>query len=404
MNIPTESKKGLVPVNMEIFKRYISDKTKDNEISKKFAKFNNFLDLQEKNVEILNNAFSQYGPNHLIENNPRIKATRRQTKRPSINYTLFKPINTNINDSNKGIKIKILKNSILKKKNEINIRLNNDLNQPFYNNLFNSTDNFNNFPKMAESKKDLVFAKNKINTISSKLLNADIKNKNIINNIINQRNNNYIIEKLNLKTSYILNKTDGLFNRSKKILNFMEFYNINTTKSRKELEKESKVINMNSISYKTMNSIYKKNNNKNKLFYDIKQIKDINNNIVNCIEKSEIKLIKKNKTFQKRYKKNEVKFFGNEDLKLMKNNKKKGKSNKKDIFRNSVKEIYIPRKIFGKTKIKTLSEEIKLRKQKEKKFYDTIDNIILNNDLFVYDINKIDKRLKMKRDKELINS
>ena len=184
----------------------------------------------------------------------------------------------------------------------------------------------------------------------------------------------------------------------------MEFYNINTTKSRKELEKESKVINMNSISYKTMNSIYKKNNNKNKLFYDIKQIKDINNNIVNCIEKSEIKLIKKNKTFQKRYKKNEVKFFGNEDLKLMKNNKKKGKSNKKDIFRNSVKEIYIPRKIFGKIKIKTLSEEIKLRKQKEKKFYDTIDNIILNNDLFVYDINKIDKRLKMKRDKELINS
>ena len=88
----------------------------------------------------------------------------------------------------------------------------------------------------------------------------------------------------------------------------------------------------------------------------------------------------------------------------MKNNKKKGKSNKKDIFRNSVKEIYIPRKIFGKIKIKTLSEEIKLRKQKEKKFYDIIDNIILNNDLFVYDINKIDKRLKMKRDKELINS
>jgi hypothetical protein len=404
MNIPTESKKGLVPVNMEIFKRYISDKTKDNEISKKFAKFNNFLDLQEKNVEILNNAFSQYGPNHLIENNPRIKATRRQTKRPSVNYTLFKPINTDINDSNKGIKIKILKNSKLKRKNEINIRLNNDINQPFYNNLFNSTDNFNNFPEMTESKKDLVFAKNKINTISSKLLNADIKNKNIINNIINQRNNNYIIEKLNLKTSYILNKTDGLFNRSKKILNFMEFYNINTTKSRKELEKESKVINMKSISYKTLNSIYKKNNNKNKLFYDIKQIKDINNNIVNCIEKSEIKLIKKNKTFQKRYKKNEVKFFGNEDLKLMKNNKKKGKSNKKDIFRNSVKEIYIPRKIFGKIKIKTLSEEIKLRKQKEKKFYDTIDNIILNNDLFVYDINKIDKRLKMKRDKELINS
>ena len=404
MNIPTESKKWLVPVNMEIFKRYISDKTKDNEISKKFAKFNNFLDLQEKNVEILNNAFSQYGPNHFIENNPRIKATRRQTKRPSVNFTVFKPINTDINDSNKGIKIKILKNSKLKKKKEINIRLNNDLNQPFYNNLFNSTDNFNNFPKMTESKKDLVFAKNKINTISSKLLNADIKNKNIINNIINQRNNNYIIEKLNLKTSYILNKTDGLFNRSKKILNFMEFYNINTTKSRKELEKESKVINMNSISYKTMNSIYKKNNNKNKLFYDIKQIKDINNNIVNCIEKSEIKLIKKNKTFQKRYKKNEVKFFGNEDLKLMKNNKKKGKSNKKDIFRNSVKEIYIPRKIFGKIKIKTLSEEIKLRKQKEKKFYDTIDNIILNNDLFVYDINKIDKRLKMKRDKELINS
>ena len=80
-------------------------------------------------------------------------------------------------------------------------------------------------------------------------------------------------------------------------------------------------------------------------------------------------------------------------------------STNKEFFINlSVKEIYIPRKIFGKIKIKTLSEEIKLRKQKEKKFYDTIDNIILNNDLFVYDINKIDKRLKMKRDKELINS
>ena len=80
--------------------------------------------------------------------------------------------------------------------------------------------------------------------------------------------------------------------------------------------------------------------------------------------------------------------------------KKRIKKKKKD-FRYSLKEIQ-QKKIFANNYKKpiTVSEEIKLRKKKEKNFYNFIDNIMLNNNLFLYDINKIDKRLNLKKENE----
>ena len=176
----------------------------------------------------------------------------------------------------------------------------------------------------------------------------------------------------------------------------MEFYNIN--KNKKEPENESNIGNMNSISYKTMNNIYQINPDKNKLFFDIEEIKDINSNLNTKIEKSEIKQNLKSKKFNKKYKRNETKLFGNEDIKVIKNIKKKNKKKSFDYFRQSQKGMKYAQKVIGNNykREKTVSEEINLRKQKEKNFYDLIDNIILNNNLFVYDINKIDKRLRLK--------
>ena len=168
--------------------------------------------------------------------------------------------------------------------------------------------------------------------------------------------------------------------------------------NQKESEQESNIIN--TMSYKTTNNIYNKDRNKNMLYYDIKRIKDINCNCKDKIEKTETRLNLKSKKFNKKYKQNEIKFFGNEELKLLKNIRKKNKEKK--IIR-SHKEIYIPRKIFGNSynKERTVSEQIRLRKQKEKLFYDKVDNIMLNNDLFVYDINKIYKRLRLKNQNKI---
>ena len=387
--IANKNRNTLEPMNIYVFKRYISDRTKDIDINRSFKKFNNFVLSEEKDYAILNNAFSEYGSKYMNKSQSKRIKSRRNTKRMSLNFSLYKIKNSITSD--------ILNNNYLKnmkvKNKPINLKTSSTKNDKKSNitiNIFNKTLN-NKLPKMKEIKKELLIFKNNVNTISSKIINPNKKNIKI-NNCIIRRND--ISEEDKFKINLSLNKTDGLFNtfkKSKKRINFVEFYNINSNK--KEVEKESNMIN--TISYKTMNNIYQKNSNKNMLYYDIKRIKDINYNCKNKIEKIETKLNIKSKKFNKKYKQHEIKFFGNQELKLLKNNQYKNK--KKKIIR-SHKEIYIPRKIFGNNnnKERTISEEIQLRKQKEKQFYDKIDNIMLNNDLFVYDINKIDKRLRLK--------
>ena len=380
----TKKRKTLIPINIDIFKKYISDRANDNDINRSFKKFKNFILSEEKDYETLNNAFSEYGSNNNInQNETKNRRNKGNAKRLSLNFSMYKVKNPDISDKStknifKDIKIK---------NNKFNIKTiskRNNVNNIFTN--FNKTLN-NKFDKKKEIKKELLIYKKRINTISSKILKSNNNKINIeINDFIKKRN------KITDKTNLNLNKTDGLFNafkKSRKRINFIEFYNLN----KKDLEEESNVINI--ISYKTMNNIYQKNMNQNKLFYDIKIIKDINNNFKNKIEKTESKLVIKAKKFNKKYKKNKFKFFGNEELKLLKNKKK---NKEKKII--SQKEIYLPQKIFGNNskKERTISEEINLRKKKEKKFYDLIDNIMLNNDLFVYDINKIDKRLRLKKE------
>ena len=407
MNISSKNRKILTPINFYIFKRYISDSSNDSEINRSIKKFKMLLDSEEKSYEILNNAFSQYGTNYISVTQSKRKRSRKTTKRMSINYPLFKPNSTDINDKN------ITKNIFLKKnktKNIINIKAetknnknNTNTNKRYNNFLINTiTNKFSRLKeKENENEKDILNFNNKKKNLSKDILYPDnLKIK--INNNIKKRNNQLNeTEKKFLKTKNILNKTDQCFNNniqsSKKILNFMEFYNINSNK--KESEKGSYPINMNSISYKTMNNIYDINN-PYKLLYDIKQIRDINSEIVNKIEKSEMKINLKGKEFNKKCKKSEIKYFGNEELKLLKKIEKKNKEKKKD-FRYSLKEIQ-QKKIFANNYKKpiTVSEEIKLRKKKEKNFYNFIDNIMLNNNLFLYDINKIDKRLKLKKENE----
>ena len=407
MNISSKNRKILTPINFYIFKRYISDRSNDSEINRSIKKFKMLLDSEEKSYEILNNAFSQYGTNYISVTQSKRKKSRKTTKRMSINYPIFKPNSTDINDKN------ITKNIFLKKnktKNIINIKAETKNNK----NNTNTNKRYNNFliktitnkfsrlkEKENENEKDILNFNNKKKNLSKDILYPDnLKIK--INNNIKKRNNQLNeTEKKFLKTKNILNKTDQCFNNniqsSKKILNFMEFYNINSNK--KESEKGSYPINMNSISYKTMNNIYDINN-PYKLLYDIKQIRDINSEIINKIEKSEMKINLKGKEFNKKCKKSEIKYFGNEELKLLKKIEKKNKEKKKD-FRYSLKEIQ-QKKIFANNYKKpiTVSEEIKLRKKKEKNFYNFIDNIMLNNNLFLYDINKIDKRLNLKKENE----
>ena len=50
----------LAPINLYIFKKYISDRSKDNEINKSFKQFKSFLNSEEKSYIALNNAFSLY--------------------------------------------------------------------------------------------------------------------------------------------------------------------------------------------------------------------------------------------------------------------------------------------------------------------------------------------------------
>ena len=414
MNISTKNRKMLTPINIDVFKRYVSDRTNDNEINNSYKKFKIFLDSEEKDVEILNNAFSEFGSLNNL-NQTRLKKSRHSTKKMALNYPLFKLISKDVN-SKSHIKInpnlfvkktKINKNNknnknktIIKTSNIINTNNSNDKDNNRNKKYYNTFTSNHKFPNLKLNKKELINYKNQVNTTSNKFLNNKEYSNPKINNIDIKKSNESLDKNIITRNNY-LNKTSGLFNninKSKKILNFMEFYNIN--KNKKEPENESNIGNMNSISYKTMNNIYQINPDKNKLFFDIEEIKDINSNLNTKIEKSEIKQNLKSKKFNKKYKRNETKFFGNEDIKVIKNIKKKNKKKSFDYFRQSQKGMKYAQKVIGNNykREKTVSEEINLRKQKEKNFYDLIDNIILNNNLFVYDINKIDKRLRLKQE------
>jgi len=410
MNISTKNRKMLTPINIDVFKRYISDRTNDNEINNSFKKFKIFLDSEEKNVEILNNAFSEFGSLNNL-NQTRLKKPRHSSKKMTLNYPLFKLINKDVN-SKSHIKInpnifvkktKINKNNknktTIKASNIINTNNSTDKDNNRNKNYYNTFTSNHKFPNLKLNKKELIINKNQVNTTSNKFLNSKEYSSPKMN--INNKKINESLDKNIITRNNYLNKTSGLFNninKSKKILNFMEFYNIN--KNKKEPENESNLGNMNSISYKTMNNIYQINPNKNKLFFDIEEIKGINSNLNTKIEKSEIKQSLKSKKFNKKYKRNETKFFGNEDIKVIKNIKKRNKKKSFDYLKQSQRGMKYAQKVIGNNykREKTVSEEINLRKQKEKNFYDLIDNIILNNNLFVYDINKIDKRLRLKQE------
>jgi len=283
----------------------------------------------------LNNSFSLYGTNYINENRTRRKRNTRSTNRISINNQLYNQNFTDINDNyirtkNDFLKkIKIKENiTSIKSQNKTN---NNNTNKIYNNFLINS--NHNKYNKLKNNDKNIL---NNSSMKVKSLSNSDYLK--IINNNENKNdklihNNNFILKAKNNINS--LNKTKGCFRlkNTKKILNFLEFYNINSNK--KETEKESNKINMNSISYKTMNNIYEnknKNRNRNKLFYDIKHVKDINSKIINNIEKSEDKIKLKRKQFNKKYKKNALKFFGNEEIKLLKYNGKQMQKKKNRLL------------------------------------------------------------------------
>lgn len=283
----------------------------------------------------MNNSFSLYGTNYINENRTRRKRNTRSTNRISINNQLYNQNFTDINDNyirtkNDFLKkIKIKENiTSIKSQNKTN---NNNTNKIYNNFLINS--NHNKYNKLKNNDKNIL---NNSSMKVKSLSNSDYLK--IINNNENKNdklihNNNFILKAKNNINS--LNKTKGCFRlkNTKKILNFLEFYNINSNK--KETEKESNKINMNSISYKTMNNIYEnknKNRNRNKLFYDIKHVKDINSKIINNIEKSEDKIKLKRKQFNKKYKKNALKFFGNEEIKLLKYNGKQMQKKKNRLL------------------------------------------------------------------------
>lgn len=396
MNSFSKNKKALTPISIDIFKRYIADKTYENDINKKLKNVNNFIASEEKHYEILNNAFSQFESNDLNDNALKRGKNRGLTKM-SLNFKYLNLINKELDDKNININ-NVIKNKKIKSQNIFNIKIisKNHKKNNIYNNTFNNTIG-NLFPKKKENKSKIMSPIN----ISSKKLNLN-SSKDLIkkNDIINKKNIKFDNK---IRTNYVLNKTEGLFHsikNSKKILNFQEFYNLNTN-SKKELKKESDINNINTISYKTMNNIQPNIIKQNKLYYDIKEIKDINSKILNKMEKSEVKSNRKSKRFKLRYHKSENKFFGNEDIKIIKSNRKKNRP-KIDYNRYSHKAL-LSQKIFANNykKPKIISEEIKLRKEKEKNFYDLIDNIIMNNNIFVYDINKIDKRLRLKKEYEL---
>ena len=73
------------------------------------------------------------------------------------------------------------------------------------------------------------------------------------------------------------------------------------------------------------------------------------------------------------------------------------------FFKLSQKMKNLAHKVIGNNykREKSVAEEIKIRKKKEKNFYELVDNMLLNNNLYVYDINKIDKRLRLRKEEDI---
>lgn len=416
MNISSsKNRKLLTPMNLDVFKRFTSDKTTDNEINNSYKKYKLFLDSEEKNIELLNNAFSEFAKVNINQVNPtKLKKYRHSTRKISLNYPIFKLVskdknNKSINKIDNNILAKKLKNKktkynnnklILKNKsNDINFDDNNMINNKFYNTFNNNLNH--KIPNIYETKKSLINYNNQIDAFSSTTLN---KGYNKYNSTDISNSNELVDNKKYHTRNNFLNKTSGLFNsfnKSKRILNFLEFYNINRSKCEQNNNDKSNTINMNSLSYKTMNNIYQTNQNKNKLFFDIKEIKDINTKFKTKIEKTEIKQKIKAKTFHKRYKKQEKKFLSNKDIQIIQYIRQK-KQKSSGFFKLSQKMKNLAHKVIGNNykREKSVTEEIKIRKKKEKNFYELVDNMLLNNNLFVYDINKIDKRLRLKQEED----
>ena len=285
-------------------------------------------------------------------------------------------------------------------KNDINIDDNNMINNKFYNTFNNNLKH--KIPNLHENKKSLLNYNNQINTLSSTTLNKEYNKYN--NTDITNSNESIDNKKYHTRNNF-LNKTSGLFNsfnKSKRILNFLEFYNINRIKNELNNNDKSNTINMNSLSYKTMNNIYQTNQSKNKLFFDIKEIKDINTKFKTKIEKTGIKQKIKAKTFSQRYKKQEKKFLANKDIQMIQYIRQK-KQKSSGFFKLSQKMKNLAHKVIGNNykREKSVAEEIKIRKKKEKNFYELVDNMLLNNNLYVYDINKIDKRLRLRKEEDI---
>lgn len=413
--------KEFSPMYFKMFHRPSTDQS-DYEIDKSLQNIKNFLDSEEKEVEILNNAFSEFKTHFLRSNKSRMKKqnTRRILNRPlkdpishtEINYyknpILARLDNTKYSNKEKDISSN---NNSNNNKTSINLRTasNNKNSKTLYGNTFNSFNHniiLKKFSKMNNKKIiDFLNENNNNSTLTKTIIKVTPQKLNTNSNNLNSK----AILKLgdakrketDLRLFNLANRTWGLFNSSKrnqKIINFMEYYNI--SKNSKEKESQSKTINTNNISksYKTMNNLYKKN--PNKLVCDIFHIKDINSKFKDKVERSSIKLELKNKKFNKKYKRSELKFFGNEDVKILKNLRRKGRKKKYDAFAESLKEMVKPKIPFDHNyrRKKTVSEELEERKIREKNFYDTTDNMLLNSNLVVHDINVIDRRLR--REKE----
>ena len=422
-----KKEKELSPLYFKFFNNPSIEQS-DYVIDKSLQKIQNYLDSEEKEVEILNNAFSEFKTHFLRNNKSRIK--KQNSRRFQLINSPFKNPISKISHT----EINYYKNPILarlgntkfsnKDKNDksnnnktsMNIRtsINNKKTKTLYGNTFNSFNHnitLKKLEKMNNRNIKDILSENNINNNNSSLTKTIVKDTpQRLNNDSSNFNSKTLLKlsesrkkEPDLRLLNFSSRTGGLFNsskRNKKILNFMEYYNISMNS--KERENESQTINTvynnNSRSYKSINSIYQ--SNPNKLVSDLFHIKDINSKFKDKVERSTIKLELKNKKFNKKYKRSEIKYFGNEDVKVIKNLRRMGRKKKFDSFAESLKKMAKPKIPFGTNyrRKKTVSEELEERKMREKNFYDTTDNMILNNKLVVYDINVIDRRLIRKKE------
>jgi hypothetical protein len=422
MNV-LKKQKELNPLYFKMFHKASTDLS-DYKNDKSLQKIQYFLDSEEKEVEILNNAFSEFKTHFLRKNKSRIK--RPNTRRLQLINSPFKnPISkishTEVNYYKNPIlatkysnKDKDGNSNINKTLNNIGTFVNNKKTKTLYGNTFNSFNHnitLKKFSKMNNKNiRDFLNENNNNNNSSlTKTLTKDTPQK--LNTDSSNFNSKTLLKlsdsrkkETNLGLLNLANRTGGLLyssKRNKKILNFMDYYNISMNS--KERENESKTINTNnnSKSYKSINNLYK--SNPNKLVCDMFHIKNINSKFKDKVEKFNIKFEIKNKKFKKKYNRSQKKYFGNDDAKILKNLRGMGTKKKFDLFAESLKKMVKTKMPFGSNyrRKKTVSEELEERKMREKNFYDTTDNMILNNKLVLYDINVIDRRLR--REKENYN-